>query len=85
MVGQINHLANCQNEAVTEMLLFLLYGIVNAEAAPNDAIAYEEEGNNTGHNNIQGYIKHSVWPIPALCMHRSNPTMIECDRCILCG
>jgi len=51
MVGQINHLANLQNEAVTETLLFLK-NVVDRVCKPNDAITYEEEGNHPGHESI---------------------------------
>ena len=43
MVGEINHLANLQNEGVTEALL-LLKNIYNLKDEPNDAKANKEEG-----------------------------------------
>jgi len=46
MVGEINHLANCNYEAVIKMLLFLKE-IYNPKAKPYDAKAYKEERHNT--------------------------------------
>lgn len=47
MVGEINHLANLQNEGVTEALL-LLKNIYNLKYKPNDAKANKEEWYDTG-------------------------------------
>jgi len=65
MVGEINHLANCNYEAVTKALL-LLKKIYNPKAKPNDAKAYKEEGNDASKQCINGDIKHNVWPIPMI-------------------
>ncbi len=63
MVGQINHLANCNYEAVTKVLLFL-EKVHNPKAKPQDAKAYKEERHNAGSQHIHGDIKHNVWPAP---------------------
>ena len=62
MVGEINHLANLQNEGVTETL-FSVYKIVNTECnecQPYAACTYECH---------MGRTKHNVWPIPVLSSH----------------
>ncbi len=71
MQGSINHLANCNYEAVIKALFFLKK-IHNLEAKPQDAKAYKEEGYNAGGQHIHGDIKHNVWPAPVQSMHRSN-------------
>jgi hypothetical protein len=68
MVGEINHLANFQNEGVTEALL-LLKNIYNLKDEPNDAKANKEEWYDTGTYSIDSYIKHTVWPVLVLPIH----------------
>ena len=68
MVGQINHLANPQNEGVREVLLFLKK-IYYLKAKPHDAKAYKEEGYDTRGKCINRDTKHNVWPAPVLSMH----------------
>ena len=68
MQGSINHLANCNYEAVIKVLLFLKK-IYNLKAKPQDAKAYKEEGYNAGSQCINGDTKHNVWPAPVLSMH----------------
>jgi hypothetical protein len=68
MVGEINHLANCNYEGVIKVLLFL-EKIHNPKAKPQGTKAYKEEGNNAGSQCIHGDIKHNVWPIPVLSNH----------------
>jgi len=62
MVGEINHLANLQNEGVTEALL-LLKNIYNLKYKPNDAKANKEEGYDASTQHINSHIKHTVWPV----------------------
>ena len=62
MVGEINHLANCQNEAVTETL-FSVYKIVNAERNEHEPYAARTYECNVGDT------KHTAWPVPVLSMH----------------
>jgi hypothetical protein len=64
MVGSINHLANPQNEAVTEVLLFL-YIIVEEQAHPQEPKQHNKEYNNA----IQ--VKHNGWPVLVLSIGRS--------------
>jgi hypothetical protein len=71
MVGEINHLANPQNEGVIKALL-LLKKIYNLKAKPQDAKAYKEEGYNAGSQCIHGDTKHNVWPAPVQSIYRSN-------------
>ena len=68
MVGEINHLANCLNEGVTEVLLFLKK-IYNLKDEPNDAKTYKEEGYDAGKQGVNGHVKHTVWPAPIPPMH----------------
>jgi len=46
--------------------LLFLKNIYNLEDEPNDAKAYEEEGNDASKQCIYGDTKHNVWPIPVL-------------------
>ena len=59
MVGEINHLANCNYEAVTKALL-LLKKIYNLKAKPQGTKAYKEERYNTRGQYIHGDTKHNV-------------------------
>lgn len=71
MVEEINHLANPNYEAVTEVLLFLKK-IHNLEAKPQHARANEEEGHNAGSQCIHCDTKHNVWPILILPIVRGT-------------
>ena len=68
MVGEINHLANCLNEGVTEVLL-LLKNIYDLKDEPNAATAYKEQGYDAGKQGVDSHIKHTVWPVPVPPMH----------------
>jgi len=59
MVGEINHLANSQNEGVIKAL-FLLKKIYNLKAKPQGTKAYKEERYDTRGKYIHGYTKHNV-------------------------
>jgi len=59
MVGEINHLANPNYEAVIKALLFLKK-IYNLKAKPYGTKAYKEEGYNTRGQHIHGDTKHNV-------------------------
>ena len=62
MVGRINHLANCQNEGVTEVLssVYKIMYTERNEDEPYAACTYECH---------MGYIKHTAWPAPVPPMH----------------
>ena len=68
MVAHFNELRKLGDEQVTEVLLFLKK-IYDLEYEPNDAKAYKEEWYDTSTYSIDGYIKHTVWPVPVLSMH----------------
>jgi hypothetical protein len=59
MVGEINHLANPNYEAVTKALFFLKK-IYNLKAQPQQPKAYKEERYNPRGKYIHGDTKHNV-------------------------
>jgi len=73
MVGEINYLANPQNEQVTKALLFL-EKIYNLKAKPQGTKAYKEERHNARGQHIYRYTKHTIYLILFLWYSTENCT-----------
>jgi hypothetical protein len=76
MVGSFNHLANLQNEGVTEAYFFLMKSYV-ANPIHNSPKTTKKRGtmlaaNTSTDRPIIGVLRHSVWPIQALPIVQST-------------